>query len=299
MEANVQFEYRYRSRGLTVGSWSCTCPRPDRGAEEYTSFFEVVFLTAGAFVKHVGQRRTFADPNHVIFFNPGEAYRISHPVSRGDRCTIFFLTAESLCELLRPGSVELDGGRPSLRSDYALIDSHSYSLHRQLLRHLVAGEKVDPLAVDEIGMNLLHRVLATAAQSDNGPRPTQRPGTRRYRRLAIENVKQFLSAHVSEPVTLEEVANATYYSKYHLARLFRSATGLPIHRYLNRLRLRTALERLMEPATDLSRLAMEIGFSSHSHFSNAFRREFGCPPSEIRGKAPSRALSELRKNLQA
>jgi AraC-like DNA-binding protein len=65
------------------------------------------------------------------------------------------------------------------------------------------------------------------------------------------------------------------------------------HRYLTRLRLRAALERLPD-ASDLTALALELGFSSHSHFTDAFRREFRRTPSEAR-----RDWREMSKNLEA
>ena len=57
---------------------------------------------------------------------------------------------------------------------------------------------------------------------------------------------------------------------------------MPIHRYLTQLRLRSSLERLADGANDLTALALELGFSSHSHFTDAFRREFGHAPSRDR-----------------
>jgi len=71
-------------------------------------------------------------------------------------------------------------------------------------------------------------------------------------------------------------------SPFHLARIFQQQTGVPVHRYLTQLRLRASMERLAEGASDLTALALELGFSSHSHFTDAFRREFGKAPSEIR-----------------
>jgi AraC family transcriptional regulator len=62
---------------------------------------------------------------------------------------------------------------------------------------------------------------------------------------------------------------------------FRRVEGTPLHRYLTRLRLARALDELPH-AEDLTQLALDIGFSSHSHFTAAFRRAFGCTPSEFR-----------------
>jgi AraC family transcriptional regulator len=68
----------------------------------------------------------------------------------------------------------------------------------------------------------------------------------------------------------------------HFARMFRRHTGASLHRHLLRLRLRAALERIVATLDDLAAVALDVGFASHSHFTDAFRREFGRAPSEVR-----------------
>jgi AraC-like DNA-binding protein len=95
------------------------------------------------------------------------------------------------------------------------------------------------------------------------------------------------------------VARAVHASPFHLARVFRERAGVPIHRYLTRLRLRAAIERLADGADDLTALALDLGFSSHGHFTDTFRREFGRTPSDVRREHGPRAFRELSKNLEA
>ena len=63
-----------------------------------------------------------------------------------------------------------------------------------------------------------------------------------------------------------------------------SRAGAPfsLHAYRNQLRLRAALERLHEPGVELIEIALDLGFSSHSHFTETFRRSFGKTPSVVR-----------------
>ena len=82
-------------------------------------------------------------------------------------------------------------------------------------------------------------------------------------------------------MSLEEIAAEVNASPFNFARMFNHQTGMPLHRYLTQLRLRAALERLGE-ADDITSLALDLGFSSHSHFTDVFRREFGKTPSEFR-----------------
>jgi AraC-like DNA-binding protein len=69
---------------------------------------------------------------------------------------------------------------------------------------------------------------------------------------------------------------------FHLARTFKARTGFSLHGYRNQLRLRAALERLRDPKAALIDIALDLGFSSHSHFTETFRRNFGKTPSAVR-----------------
>ena len=56
-----------------------------------------------------------------------------------------------------------------------------------------------------------------------------------------ESAKAFMAMRCAERLTIEDVSRHVHVSPFHLCRLFRKHAGLPIHRYLNRLRLRVAL----------------------------------------------------------
>ena len=91
-----------------------------------------------------------------------------------------------------------------------------------------------------------------------------------------------LTSRFAERLTVEDLSRSMHVSPYHLTRVFRRHTGTGLHEYLNQLRLRAALERIRDGQDDLASLAIEVGFSSHSHLSANFRRAFGCPPSRDR-----------------
>ena len=71
-------------------------------------------------------------------------------------------------------------------------------------------------------------------------------------------------------------------------------TGETISRYLLRLRLGAAVERLAEGERDIAALAIDLGFAHHSHFSARFRRAFGITPTHAREMLTKRKLDELR-----
>jgi AraC-like DNA-binding protein len=89
---------------------------------------------------------------------------------------------------------------------------------------------------------------------------------------------------------VHDLACALHASPFHLARVFRAETGFSLEGYPRALRLKAALERLPESGDSLTALALELGFASHSHFTETFRREFGVAPSVVRDDRRTEAL---------
>jgi AraC family transcriptional regulator len=106
---------------------------------------------------------------------------------------------------------------------------------------------------------------------------------------------------------VDEIAREVGLSPFHLARLFRRHTGFSLHGYRTRIRLLQALDRIEEARGALTDLALELGFSSQSHLTDAFRRAFGVPPGalarpELRslaasGRGAGRASADSRGRL--
>ena len=83
-------------------------------------------------------------------------------------------------------------------------------------------------------------------------------------------------------VNIRLLAERLNYHPYYLNEVFRKNEGMPIHKYLNRQRLIRAAELLSESATSQEEIAFLCGFSSQSHFSTAFKKEYGVSPSTFR-----------------
>jgi AraC-like DNA-binding protein len=137
--------------------------------------------------------------------------------------------------------------------------------------------------VEETVLGLLGDVL------DSGYRfwgSRTEPQPRSHRPLEIaEAARSVLSERLGEPLRLSGIAAAVGVSTFHLCRAFRAATGETLHAYRNRMRLQAALERL-DDGESLTEVALDLGYSSHSHFSAAFRELFGVAPSQVRRARP-------------
>jgi AraC-like DNA-binding protein len=113
--------------------------------------------------------------------------------------------------------------------------------------------------------------------------PTPMRSTSGSRRRSVgEATKTLLCASPGNPHRIGHVAAAVGVSPFHLAHVFRAHSGLPLRQYLLRLRMARSLARLGAGETNLSRLALDLGFSSHSHFTTLFHRHFGVGPAAVR-----------------
>jgi AraC-like DNA-binding protein len=101
-------------------------------------------------------------------------------------------------------------------------------------------------------------------------------------------VKLVLAGDLARRWTLAEIAAEVGGSPVYLTQIFRQVEGVPLYRYQLRLRLARALD-LLPLSHDITALGLDLGFSSHSHFSAAFREAYGRSPSEFRDAAVSRA----------
>jgi AraC-like DNA-binding protein len=103
----------------------------------------------------------------------------------------------------------------------------------------------------------------------------------RQKRLArerVERVVAVLRQHLAEPPSLAEIGRAAGCSPFYLSRTFSRETGLTIPQYLRKLRMERAAELLRSGNYNVTEAALEVGYSSLSHFSQAFCQTMGvCP----------------------
>lgn len=100
---------------------------------------------------------------------------------------------------------------------------------------------------------------------------------------ASRELREFIFANLSERITIDELAAVAGMTTHHLLIAFRKAFGVSPWQYVITQRLRSAQRQLSEqPRKDITTIALEAGFSSHSHLTAVFRRRVGCTPREFR-----------------
>ncbi len=101
---------------------------------------------------------------------------------------------------------------------------------------------------------------------------------RRVARERVERVVALLAADLEHPPNLEELGRRVGCSAWYLSRTFSAEMGMTIPQYLRRRRLERAAELLRSGRYNVTEAALAVGYSSLSHFSQAFHEHFGCCP---------------------
>ncbi len=248
------FHRRIAAPGWTLGTWSCTCDHRGPGEEQHTLVPTLNVPIGGLYARHAGRRPpVLVDPTVASFSLPGEVWRTSHPAGSGDR-GVYVQMTEATLDALRGRAL------PSI----VRLDPPTWWRWRAVLRAEGPGleEEARALVADLVGE----------------PLPDAEPPV-------VRKARAVLVARRREPPSLAELADEVGASPWHLCRVFRRATGLGPHAFSEQVRLRAAADAVASGPVDLAEVALQHGFSSHSHLTDRFRRAFGFPPSAARARS--------------
>ncbi|TPM97853.1 AraC family transcriptional regulator [Mesorhizobium sp. B2-1-3A] len=248
-----------------------------RSDEECTSSTHLVFPYRGVFVRHVGRNDAVAEANQLLFFNEAEPYQVSHPVEGGDACLDLVMEEGQLRELapkeqLRPAD------RLAFRRQRRRIDPRAQALVA-MLRHSLSRNIAETLEAETLALTLVRRSL--------GERTSHVAGASPGRQKLVDRAKLVLSSDLSRRWTLAGIAAEVGVSPVYLTQVFRQVEAMPLYRYHLRLRLARGLD-LLGRYDNLTTLGMDLGFSSHSHFSASFKQVYGRTPAEFQRSIRSR-----------
>ena len=164
-----------------------------------------------------------------------------------------------------------DPARVELHEDIGEVDPLLGPLCHALVR---AGEDDDlSLMAQEAQLeSALHRLYERqTALTATGGKVLIAPAS-------VRRVRDYIGAHLSQQITLDELADLSGYSRFHFARGFKAATGLPPYAFILRARIALACQLLDEARLPVQAVARLTGFASHPQFTSRFRQLTGISP---------------------
>ena len=259
------------TRTVGVRDVACDGACRHRSPSECAAATHLVFPYRGAYVRHVGGQDVVAEASQVVFFNRDQDYAISHPIGGGDACLSVSIDDELLTELSPAEQLE-DGGLAVFRRPTRGVAPPTQALAARLRHGLLRGA-FEPLQAETLTLALVGGAL--------GERAARVQAASHGRRKLADRAKLVLASDPARRWTLAQIAGDVGVSPVYLTQVFAQAEGMPLYRHQLRLRLARALD-LLGSYDDLTMLALDLGFSSHSHFTAAFRQLYGQSPADFR-----------------
>jgi AraC family transcriptional regulator len=259
------------------------------GDVERQSSNVVVLPFCGVFAKHEAPgRHVIGTPSHAVFIGADTPYRVGFPGGIGDRALILRFD-----ETLAPELLDHRCGSKALASN-GLLPAKAIMLRNLLWRRLEDGE-IDRFESEALGLDLLDMSLRSIRTD---PAPVRRAALARRAR-ALERVKEAVALAPADKWSVTGLAKVAHLSPFHLCHVFREMVGTSIFSYVMHERLASALDAVLDGGDDLTTIALDAGFASHSHFTARFRSFFGCTPAALRRMASARRGPQLRKIMTA
>ena len=268
----------FASETLAVGSHRLPAHDPQFESYGPTSAFLLVFPRNSTMLEYAGGERFVGSPAIAPLYNRGQEYRRRRVSEEGDFCDWFAIAPDVLRDIVArfdPHAAESD--RP-LRFSHVRVESRDYLEQRAVVDHL--DGRADPLFVEETTLGILTRLLGRAYGTQTAPPP-------RSQEELARAAAAVLGRTFDRNLPLTRIAAAVGCSPFHLARAFKETMGLTLHQHRLVLRLHASLAMLRDTDRDLTRIALDLGFGDHSHFTMTFRRRFGITPSRYRTRASS------------
>lgn len=288
----VDVAWPYLGDSIALTRWRCLEHDARPRGDKHQRWHVVGFIRGGSFRLRDRVTDGVADSTRLVLYNPWSSYETSHPCGCGDRGGSLVLREDLARSLVGAwdgavGDRAAEAVFPStLVASEARLQAEFWSLLRAAER---APATAESLELEERAIGIAARAVERLVGHSRPIAPIAPPaarGAERRRLERVSRVQELLWDRMADGPRLAELAAEVGISVFQLCREFRAATGSTVHRYLTRLRLDHAAERIESGrGGDLSGLAHDLGFSSHSHFTSTFRAEFGVSPSAVRSAA--------------
>jgi len=247
----------------------------------YHDFYKILIFISGNAEYSVEGRTYNLRPFDIILINAGEVHK---PIVNGNETyerIIFYISPEFL-QKQSAEECNLEQLFDGIHGHVLRLKEHRYQKVFDLAKLLEEELNKDSYGKNIMANSLLLQLLVRLGRyRERGQlMPAERPKVSDVR---ITRLLSFIENHLSEELSVEDLAESVFMSRYHMMRLFKKETGQSVYDYLTERRLFFARELIRQgvPATES---CFQAGFGSYSSFTRAYGKRFGTTPTGRNGR---------------
>jgi AraC-like DNA-binding protein len=243
---------------------------------------EIIMPLENMYTVNVRQTEYQLEPGDILMIPEGELHHLCAPPT-GIRL-VFLFDLSVLSKIKGFSYLTTYLSQPSLitKSEQEVIYEKASTLLLQMCRAYYSTDNLRELSIYSMLLEFFAG-FGRYRMTETKQTPDEKDNLRHKDLLEKLNKSfEYLDSHFTESLTLEKVAAAAGFSKFHFSRMFKQCSGYNFYDYLCYRRIKAAEGMLMNPAMSITETALQSGFCSLSTFNRTFRRMKNCTPTEYR-----------------
>jgi len=181
-----------------------------------------------------------------------------------------------LHRLSDPGMQECVNRLPQ-ETEVEFRDEELTAVLRSMVAEAANGSPHGQLYAESLSLGVALRLQQRAAS-----RARASPERGKLTAAQVQRLEDWIVVHLSEDISLPQLAQIAGFSPAHFVRLFKNSLGCAPYRHVLNIRLDRARHLLLASDLAIAEIALETGFASQSHLTTAFVREYKTPPGQLR-----------------
>ena len=239
----------------------------------YHDFHKIIVFISGKVTYHIEGKAYHLKPRDILLVSQGEIHKPEIDPSVPYERYIFWIRDDLSCQELNTCFQKANDRSFNLvRADSALQERLKDLLPEieQTLQNKHFGDTVLRNALFTQFMIYINRIFLRTSSSPD--KKTYSSDTQ------VEQLLKYINRNLSENLSIDQLANRFFFSKYHMMRKFKNETGYTIHNYITSKRLLMA-RSLISQGMPVMKAAQASGFHDYTTFVRAYKKQFGKAPS--------------------
>lgn len=241
----------------------------------YHDFHKIIVFISGKVTYHIEGKAYHLKPRDILLVSQGAIHKPEIDPSVPYERYIFWIRDDLSCQELNTCFQKANDRSFNLvRADSALQERLKDLLPEieQTLQNKHFGDTVLRNALFTQFMIYINRIFLRTSSSPD--KKTYSSDTQ------VEQLLKYINRNLSENLSIDQLANRFFLSKYHMMRKFKNETGYTIHNYITSKRLLLA-RSLINEGTPVMKAAQMSGFNDYTTFVRSYKKQFGNAPSHV------------------